>query len=267
MKYTPSLPDESVNRPRGSLIVTALKLTVALALIVAVAYAAMLLAVDYTVAHLSAQSEKRLMSFAQVDFNMSAARHSDYLQRVTDKLAACADLPYTIRTYVVDEPEANAFALPGGKIMITRGMLGQIRNENELASVIGHELGHFKHKDHLKGLGKSLLAGLISMAVAEKYGALFGATLSVADARYSQSQELSADLYGLDLMQCAYGNVHDATALFSRMDSGEKWRYFLASHPDFGKRVARMRAYIGERGYDDTGRSVPLPKGSGWFRH
>lgn len=260
MKYTPKLPDESVNRPNENLLYTGLKLMFSLALIVSVVYGSLLFVVDYTVEHLSPKQEKQLMQYAKVDFNMKAAKEIPYLQKVTDKLAKCAKLPYHIKTYLLDEDVVNAFALPGGKIMVTKGMLKRIKNENELASVIGHELGHFKHKDHLKGLGKSLVMGVLSMLIADNYGTAFATTLQVTDAKYSQSQELAADLFGLDVMACAYGTVKDATTLFARMDKGESWKYFLASHPDFHQRVEKMKAHIKEKGYAVEGKVVPLGK-------
>jgi Zn-dependent protease with chaperone function len=260
MKYTSKLPDESVNNPKENLLLSALKLMASLAVIVTVVYIAMLLIVDYTVENLSPESEKKLMEYARVDFDMNKTKESHYLQNVTDKLARCAKLPYDVKTYILEEDSVNAFALPGGKIMVTRGMLNRLKSENELASVIGHELGHFKHRDHLKGLGKSLVLGVISMLVADNYGTAFTATLQVTDAKYSQSQELDADLFGLDMLACSYGNVKDAETLFARMDKGERWKYFLASHPDFHQRVEKMREYAKKKGYPAEGVRIPLKK-------
>ena len=258
MKYTPKLPDTEVNHPSENLLVTALKLMVSLAVIVTLVYWVLLAAVDYTVEHLSVENEKRLMSYVNVDFNLSQAQPNAYLQQVTQKLAECANLPYHIQTYLLDEDTINAFAVPGGKIVVTRGMLEHLKNENELASVIGHELGHFKHRDHLKGLGKSLVLGVLSMIVAENYGTAFATTLQVSDARYSQSQELAADLFGVDMLACAYGGVKDAYTLFMRMDKGKRWKYFLASHPDFHKRVVTIRKYIQQKGYRTDNKVIPL---------
>jgi Zn-dependent protease with chaperone function len=260
MKYNPKLPDETVNHPKRNLLLDAIKLMVSLALIVSVVYGALLFGVDYAVSHLSAKQEKKLMQYTKVDFDMQKTKESPYLQKITDKLGKCAKLPYKIETYILEADEVNAFAVPGGKIMVTRGMLKRLKSENELAFIIGHELGHFKHRDHLKGLGKSLILGLFSMFVGESYGSVFDATLQVTDAKYSQSQELDADRFGLDLMACAYGDVTDATALFARMDRGKSWKYFLASHPSFKERVEKMRRYIEEKGYLDKGRLIPLPK-------
>ena len=258
MKYTPKLPDESVNNPRENLLLAALKLMISLAVIVTAVYVTMLFAVDYTVEHLSPENEKKLMQYASVDFDMNKTVESRYLQQVTEKFARCARLPYQVKTYILEEDGVNAFALPGGKIMVTRGMLNRVKNENELASVIGHELGHFKHRDHLKGLGKSLVLGVLSMLVADNYGTAFTTTLQVTDAKYSQSQELAADLFGIDMMACAYGNVKDAETLFARMDKGDAWKYFLASHPGFHERVEKMRTYIEKKGYRRGGEAIPL---------
>lgn len=66
------------------------------------------------------------------------------------------ELPW--RFAAVDSPSINAFAAPGGTIMVTRGLLGMIENEAELACVLGHEIGHVSRKHHLAVLQKSLLA-------------------------------------------------------------------------------------------------------------
>ncbi len=258
MRYTPKLPDDKVNNPKENLLLSALKLMFSLALIVSVVYVSLLFAVDYTVEHLSPENEKKLMKYAKVDFDLNSSEKNTYLQEVTDRLLKCTKLPYKIETYLLKEDMVNAFALPGGKILITEGMLKKIKNENELASVIGHEIGHFKHKDHLKGLGKSLVLGVLSMLVADNYGSMFTTTLRVTDAKYSQSQELSADLFGLDLLECAYGGVKNGETLFARMDDGESWKYFLASHPDFHKRVVLMKEYIKEKGYNENIETTPL---------
>ena len=260
MKYTPKLPDEKVNNPKENLFLRAIKLMVSLAIVVSVVYAALLFAVDFTVEHLSVENEKRLMKYAQVDFDMNKSLESPYLQAITDKLTKCAHLPYDIKTYILEEDEVNAFALPGGKIMVTRGMLKRLKNENELASVIGHELGHFKHRDHLKGLGKSLVTSVIGMIVADNYGTAFATTLQVTDAKYSQSQELDADIFGVDMLNCAYGGVNGAETLFARMDKGKSWKYFLASHPDFHKRVEKMREHIRQKGYPTDNPLLPLKR-------
>ncbi len=258
MKYTRKLPDENINNPKENHLFTVIKLAASLVLTVCAIYIVLIYTVDFTVEHLSPESEAKLLKYAKIDMDIKGVEKSEYLQNVTDRLSRCAKLPYDVRIYILKDDTINAYALPGGKIIITEGMLKKIKNENELASVIGHELGHFKHKDHLKALGKSLVIGTLSMLASDNYGSLFTTTLQVTNAKYSQSQEIASDLFGIDLMQCAYGSVKGADTLFSRMDKGEKWKYFLASHPDFHKRVERMRKYIDEKGYDKGGKITLL---------
>jgi predicted Zn-dependent protease len=82
-----------------------------------------------------------------------------YLHRVGTSLAAVSErpeLPWTFR--VVDDPTPNAFALPGGFIFVTRGMLGLMMNESELASVLGHEIGHVTARHSVSMMSRAQLA-------------------------------------------------------------------------------------------------------------
>ena len=249
MKYTPKLPDTSVNVTKKNVLVESGKLLLVLGIIAVVLHFVMNFTLDYVVEHMTPKQEKKLISFINLSPSMEDEKHDAYLQSITDKLAKCANLPYKIETFLIDTPERNAFAMPSGKIYITKGMLKEIENENELINVIGHELGHFKHKDHLKGLGNSLILATMSLFLEGKYGALFGGSLKLSQAKYSQKAEHDADSFGLEVMSCAYGNVASATSLFTRMDDGKKWEYFLETHPAFSSRVAQMKSKIQKEGY------------------
>jgi Zn-dependent protease with chaperone function len=151
-------------------------------------------------------------------------------------------------------------AVPGAKMLVTKGLLHKVKTENELAMVLGHELGHFKHKDNIKAMGKGLIFAVAGVLISsDNYGSLFGTTLELANNRYSQEQEMDADLFGVEMMQCAYGTANGATALFEKMKKeGEGWKYLLADHPDFIKRIEKMKAYIREKGYDNSKKMIPL---------
>ena len=84
-----------------------------------------------------------------------------YVQSVGAGLAAKSErpnLPWTFR--VVDDPSPNAFALPGGYIFVTRGLLDLMNNEAELASVVGHEIGHVTARHSVQQMSQQQLAGL-----------------------------------------------------------------------------------------------------------
>ncbi len=251
MKYQHKLPDASVNVSKKNVLLETGKLLFVLFVIGVVFYFLLNRSLDYVVEHISPQQEKKLTSMMDFSSQMADETNSTYLQELTDKLTPCANLPYPIKTYLLDTDERNAFAMPGGKIYITKGMLKEIQNENELVNVIGHELGHFKHKDHLKGLGNSLVLAFMSLFLENHYGFMFDSSLKLSQAKYSQGAEFNADMFGLEVMSCGYGNVASATTLFERMNDGKKWAYFLESHPDFTSRIEKMKAEIKSKGYNE----------------
>jgi Zn-dependent protease with chaperone function len=162
-----------------------------------------------------------------------------YLQTVLDRLAlANSDLPpfqYTV--YVVDDDLVNAVALPAGNILIFRGLLAKIKTESELAMVLAHELGHYAHRDHLRGLGRGLvvmtISGVLGMA-GEVPGFIFP-SIRAFELKFSRDQESVADNFGLDLVAKVYGNTGGALSVFDTLESGTegpKGVEFFSTHPD-----------------------------------
>jgi predicted Zn-dependent protease len=113
------------------------------------------------------------------------------------------DLPWQFG--VLDSPNVNAFAVPGGTIFITRGLLERMRNEAELAGVLGHEIVHVLRKHHLKAIQKgaqTALAGdALSMALRERGGAARDKLIAFGTEMYGRgldkSDELEADRVGV----------------------------------------------------------------------
>ena len=100
----------------------------------------------------------------------------------------------------------------------------------------------------------------MTLTLAEGYGTILNTTLDISNVKYSQSAELEADAFSLDVMQCTYGTVNDATTLFSRMEvgSGSEWSYFFATHPAFKERLEKMHQHIVAKGYDTSSAIIPL---------
>ncbi len=262
MKYTHKLPDERVNQPKENFFLYGFKLFAGLIVTVVIFYMTVTASVDLIIDHISPETEKKIMKYISVDINMSKAHSNEKLQKVVDKLTVCAHLPYHVKAYVLDDFHVNALAYPGFKMVVTKGLLHKVKSENELAFVLGHELGHFKHKDNLKALGKGLVFALAGTLISsDMYGSLFTTSLSLTDQRYSQKQEMAADLFGVDVLHCAYGTTSGATALFEKMKKeGEGWKYLLADHPDFVDRIHQMKRYIKQKDYKETGTLTPKEK-------
>ncbi len=168
------------------------------------------------------------------------------------------------RVLYVPNSTVNALALPGDAIVIYAGLVEQAKSENELMMVLGHELGHFAHRDHLRGLGRGLLVQIVVATFLGDAGSLQSIAASgiaaVSRSQFSQSQEREADEFGLTLLQKTYGHVAGATDFFARMSEQKAADFaFLSTHPAPGKRVKELQHLIEERNYPVKERS-PLPK-------
>lgn len=168
------------------------------------------------------------------------------------------------RVLYVPNATVNAIALPGDAIVIYAGLVQQAKSENELMMVLAHELGHFAHRDHLRGLGRTLVVQIVFAMFFGDAGALQSAAASgiegITRSQFSQSQEREADEYGLTLLQKTYGHVAGATDFFTRMSQQKGADIaFLSTHPAPGQRVKELDRLIKERNYPLKKR-VPLPK-------
>jgi predicted Zn-dependent protease len=171
---------------------------------------------------------------------------------------------YTFRIILDDEEDqVNAFALPGGLIVVYAGLLENVQSENELDMILAHELGHFAHRDHLQAMGRSLIVAFGSWLLSgDGSSDVVTWIASKLERKYSQKQEIAADAWGLDLLNRRYGHVGGATDFFKRLATDKKDRlaYFLATHPHPGDRVQYLNTLIEQNGYDVRD-SIPLPEG------
>ncbi|HLT91410.1 MAG TPA: M48 family metalloprotease [Woeseiaceae bacterium] len=177
---------------------------------------------------------------------------TEYVQSVGQKLAAVSDrdLPYEFT--VLNNSVPNAWALPGGKIAINRGLLVELESEAELAAVLSHEIVHAAagHSANQMERGMLLQGLVLGTAVASRdsdYGQLFvlGANVGaqLINLKYGRSAELEADHYGMRYMSAAGYDPQGAVTLqekFVRLSEGrrENWLTGLfSSHPPSQERV------------------------------
>ena len=164
----------------------------------------------------------------------------------------------------VPQDTVNALAIPGDRIIIYKGLLAAAESENEVAMVLGHELGHFANRDHLRGLSRQIVLNLALSSLIGDVGSLGaiaanGAT-ALSNAQFSQKQEIQADDVGLDLLAKTYGHAGGATDFFERMAKEEGPNLaILASHPPSEKRVKNIESRIEVAGYSVKAKE-PLPE-------
>ena len=200
-----------------------------------------------------------------------------YVNQVGQRLAAVSDRKLPYEFVVVNNSTPNAWALPGGKIAINRGLLTELNSEAELAAVLGHEIVHAAARHGAKGMERELLLqGAVSVAGIASQGSSY-ANLAVRGSqiaaglitkKYGRSAESESDLYGMKYMSRAGYDPRAAISLqetflrFSKEAGRETdWLSGLfASHPPSQERVEANRATaktlpesgeIGTRRYKD----------------
>lgn len=163
------------------------------------------------------------------------------------------DLPWRFGIQV--SSDLNAFALPGGIIVVTTGALQAMRNEAELAAVLAHEIGHVVERHGIEQLKRAMVAQGLAIAalgsspeVAQAAGVL---ALQIVLNGYGRSAELEADRFGV-LLAAAEG--YDPTALgafletiAARSAEAPGWLVPLSTHPTVQERLERLRALVSER--------------------
>ncbi|GAB4534712.1 MAG: hypothetical protein Tsb0014_21150 [Pleurocapsa sp.] len=185
------------------------------------------------------------------------------LDRLEKNLPEKQQKQHNYQVLYIPEPTINALAVPGDRVIIYRGLLEKMGSENELMMVLGHELGHFAHRDHLRGLGNALVLRMtISLFLGDSsffQNAIATAVKAIGNARFSQSQEKQADEFGLILLNKTYGHVAGATDFFTQL-SKEKKRdvSFLSTHPAPQQRVKEMQKIIAKNNYKLEDK-LPLP--------
>jgi len=169
------------------------------------------------------------------------------------------DLPWEFK--VVDSKQINAFALPGGKVYITRGLLMKLENEAQLASILGHEAGHVAHRHSVEQLeraqilqGAAALAGIVAGSGA--VGDITQMVSGLAMMKYSRDQEKEADLTGLDYMT---RRGYDPRAMVRSMEiikqasGGKSPPEFLSTHPNPGNREEYLQETIEKKYPGESG--------------
>ncbi|HEY9120662.1 MAG TPA: M48 family metalloprotease [Marinobacter sp.] len=189
---------------------------------------------------------------------------NQYVSEVGQKLAAVSDRPDLPYEFVVlNSSVPNAWALPGGKIAINRGLLTEFEDEAQLASVLGHEIVHAAARHSVQRMQQGMLisAGVAGLGFALSDnewaglimgGAAMGAQLALA--QYSQGDELESDHYGIRYMKEAGYDPQAAVELqqlFVELSEGRETSFvegLFATHPPSQKRVTENQELVDKIG-------------------
>lgn len=148
--------------------------------------------------------------------------------------------------YKDSSEEINAYVVPDGSIFLTEGLLKNVKDEEMMAFVLAHEIGHYVHRDHLKSLGRGVMVLIFSSVLSSSGGDVSEVASSIHDVAgitYSKAQETNADKYAARVVKKIYGNTNGAIEFFKMLDEKSKYPEFLeyiSSHPSTKSRIKRL---------------------------
>ncbi len=176
-----------------------------------------------------------------------------YVTSVGRRLAAVSHLPGLDWHFtVLDDPTVNAFAMPGGYIYVTRGILAHLNSEAQLAGVMGHEIGHVTARHTARQITSQQLYGLglgVAAAVSPgfaRYGQVAQQALGLMFLSYSRAHETEADDLGVQYATRANWDPREMPGTYHMLGrisdaAGQRLPGYLSTHPDPGDREVRTR--------------------------
>ena len=293
MRFESKLPDDQVNMGEGSPVREAGLLVVGFVVIALVVTTILALSIESLVPLVPPSLEVRFFgglaelagedeadAEADVEQALPYDPRTDQVQALVDRLALhWADSPYpAFYAFVIEDPLPNAFALPGGAIGVTSGLLDRVQTENELAFILGHELGHFAGRDHLRGLGRGLAISIVWMATGlsgDQVESLATTASAFSSRHFDRDQESDADLFGVRLLVQEYGHAAGPRAVFERVlvdpeteanersqetpRTLERLAGYLSTHPFGPDRIRVLDAFIRNSGWPSEGEQRVWP--------
>ena len=166
----------------------------------------------------------------------------------------------------------NAAALAGGQLFVTTAFLAEVESENELAFVLGHELGHLSARDGVRSLGRGIfvLLGSLVLNLGHEGGGpdVIGYTLNLNRLNYSRSQEYAADEYGLESVVRHYGHGANSLDFFKRLAARKeafpeelvRASEYFQTHPLTANRIEQLEAIAQQQRWSLTGEATPIPE-------
>ncbi|MBZ0187919.1 MAG: M48 family metallopeptidase, partial [Candidatus Obscuribacterales bacterium] len=227
-----------------------------IALLLAIGYFTFDFWVNLTVDHIPPSAEERLGELVMPEGLLTAAKSKDAnrLEKIGQKLVLQLNgVEYKFNFYVEDKDELNAYAMPGGKIVVLSKLLAEAKSDDEIAGVLAHEIGHVIHRDtlrrlvHTGGLGVCIAiisGGFISN---DQIKAVLPAVHNLEQLSYSRGQEASADKTAVDLALKAGYQPEALIDLFQRLEKENAGlpkaaMMLISDHPMAADRVAAIRA-------------------------
>lgn len=193
--------------------------------------------------------------------------HDHPLSLIAARLTAAAGPAYTYSVTYSRSSTVNAFAAPGGRIVVYQGLLDHCETPEEYAAVFAHEIQHVLHRHSIRAMARQLSgqSALTLLAGASGTPAALDAASTLTALHYSREAETEADLDGIDLLIKAGINPAGMASFFRRLHSnplaGDAPIQYLSTHPDLLDRAALIDATLKQR---PARAFTPIPAAAGW---
>lgn len=211
--------------------------------------------VEWAVARIPIEWEQKLGEAVYQDFlsketvlkeGPAVGAVEEMTQRMTAKIP---DNPYHFKVSVVQSPVVNAFALPGGYVVVFTGLIKKAESGEEVAGVLSHELNHVLQRHGMERMVKMLgLAAVVSIVMGDQQGLIGLARqlgLELATLKFGRAQETEADVTGIKLLSDARIAPDGMIRFFERLSDNDKGRVELFStHPMSAARAERLKAEL-----------------------
>jgi len=169
-------------------------------------------------------------------------------KRLTEQIPSS---PYKFQVWIVKEPVVNAFALPGGYVVVFTGLLQDAKSPEEVAGVLGHEINHVLQRHGMERIVKTLGVMAVAAIVMGDQQGLIGLVkqlgVEILTLKYNRDQETEADLTGVRLVHKAKIEPEGMITFFERLAHSEKEKNrveMLSTHPMSTHRAERLRAEL-----------------------
>lgn len=278
-------PEEGINTSANSPLLTFLKLMAGMIVVLFIAAWLLGQAGGYLAGWIPFEQELRLSktyeSFDEETLQNDSASPElqAYLNDLAERLAPAMQLPegMTITVHYQDEDVENAFATIGGHVLLYKGLLKALPNENSLAMLIAHEMAHVKLRHPIRSAGQGLaIHSGIKLLMGYSNVDVLGNAGLYTQLHFSRSMETDADTEGLAALQAVYGHVSGATDLFATLSKlhrnagmDTEGSAFFSTHPLDAARIAKLEHTAKTNGWmSDTDQVTPLPEDfQRWLRN
>ena len=216
----------------------------------------------WVVDRISPQTEQELgkLVFAQVEASTPLIKDGPALEAIRDiGMRLTAGSPYSYHWYIAKDPVVNAFAMPGGYVVVNAGLIQAADTAEEVAGVLAHEVQHVERRHSLKSMVRNLgWNAAISLALGQiGADAWAGMAAQLGSLKFGRDYETEADVLGLKALHQAHIDAHGMLRFFEKLQQKDGTTItLLSTHPATADRLAALKIAVDRQ---DTGGIQPLP--------